>query len=347
MRDGHGFPPFQFSVRSRRPGRKAHRAVVRLRQGRRADGRPGHRHCPRGGGHRTDPGARRFGLRHPRGGMRMPTSRGQLLAGTDQKHRGSSGDRRDTRGRVDSGATSGRGPRSRHWRLDLRRRGRRNRLHGFRVHHRWGHLTVDRAPRQRRPLPRRLFTVWRYHPFFTDSTEPLTAADTTHRRHGIIETVFADLIDGPLGTCHPASLAPTPPGSCVGPSRTTCCARCGPRRHPAPHDHRNPGTAGPPATTTRPASTQQLAIGTGMDSSLAQHNQQSPAHNSLTPPDTPTRPDPNRNRKSWADQGPNHAHTGSEHDQQINPLAPRTASVDSGLGLWYLPSAAVRFRGGR
>lgn len=43
-----------------------------------------------------------------------------------------------------------------------------------------------------------LFPVWRYHPFFTDSTEPLTDADLTHRRHAIIETTFADLIDGPL-----------------------------------------------------------------------------------------------------------------------------------------------------
>jgi hypothetical protein len=43
-----------------------------------------------------------------------------------------------------------------------------------------------------------LFPVWRYHPFFTDSAEPAPAADITHRRHAIIETVFADLIDGPL-----------------------------------------------------------------------------------------------------------------------------------------------------
>ncbi|MBV8346313.1 MAG: IS1380 family transposase [Mycolicibacterium sp.] len=46
--------------------------------------------------------------------------------------------------------------------------------------------------------PDALFPLWRYHPFFTDSTEPLTEADITHRRHAIIETVFADLIDGPL-----------------------------------------------------------------------------------------------------------------------------------------------------
>jgi hypothetical protein len=43
-----------------------------------------------------------------------------------------------------------------------------------------------------------LFPVWRYHPFFTDSTEPVADADITHRRHAIIETVFADLINGPL-----------------------------------------------------------------------------------------------------------------------------------------------------
>ena len=46
--------------------------------------------------------------------------------------------------------------------------------------------------------PDALFPLWRYHPFFTDSTEPVADADITHRRHAIIETVFADLIDGPL-----------------------------------------------------------------------------------------------------------------------------------------------------
>lgn len=46
--------------------------------------------------------------------------------------------------------------------------------------------------------PDALFPVWRYHPFFTDSTEPTVDADITHRRHAIVETVFADLIDGPL-----------------------------------------------------------------------------------------------------------------------------------------------------
>jgi hypothetical protein len=43
-----------------------------------------------------------------------------------------------------------------------------------------------------------LFPIWRYHPFFTNTDLPVEAADITHRQHAIIETVFADLIDGPL-----------------------------------------------------------------------------------------------------------------------------------------------------
>ncbi|BBY60654.1 hypothetical protein MSAR_37900 [Mycolicibacterium sarraceniae] len=43
-----------------------------------------------------------------------------------------------------------------------------------------------------------LFPVWRYHPFFTNTDLPIADADITHRHHAIIETVFADLIDGPL-----------------------------------------------------------------------------------------------------------------------------------------------------
>ena len=43
-----------------------------------------------------------------------------------------------------------------------------------------------------------LFPVWRYHPFFTNTGETTVEADITHRRHAIIETTFADLINGPL-----------------------------------------------------------------------------------------------------------------------------------------------------
>jgi hypothetical protein len=42
-----------------------------------------------------------------------------------------------------------------------------------------------------------LFPVWRYHPFLTNSAEPVAQADITHREHAICETVWSDLIDGP------------------------------------------------------------------------------------------------------------------------------------------------------
>ena len=61
-----------------------------------------------------------------------------------------------------------------------------------------------------------LFPVWRHHPFFTNSTEPAPAADITHRRHAIIQTVFADLIDGPL--------AHRPSGRFAANSAWTLCA---------------------------------------------------------------------------------------------------------------------------
>lgn len=53
-----------------------------------------------------------------------------------------------------------------------------------------------------------LFPVWRHHPCFTDSQEPTAAADITHRRHAVVETVFADLIDGPLAHLPSGRFAP-------------------------------------------------------------------------------------------------------------------------------------------
>ena len=43
-----------------------------------------------------------------------------------------------------------------------------------------------------------LTPAWRYHPVFTDNPAILVQAETEHRRHAVVEQVFADLIDGPL-----------------------------------------------------------------------------------------------------------------------------------------------------
>jgi hypothetical protein len=66
--------------------------------------------------------------------------------------------------------------------------------------HRGKKLTVRLVVRRVKDVryPDGLFPVWRYHPFFTNSELPTAEADLTHRRHAIIETTFADLIDGPL-----------------------------------------------------------------------------------------------------------------------------------------------------
>lgn len=64
--------------------------------------------------------------------------------------------------------------------------------------------------------PDALFPVWRYHPFFTNSTLPTVDAGIVHRKHAVIETVFADLIDGPL--------AHMPSGSFAANSAWVLCA---------------------------------------------------------------------------------------------------------------------------
>lgn len=43
-----------------------------------------------------------------------------------------------------------------------------------------------------------LFPIWRYHAFLTNTALSTVDADLTHRQHAVIETTFADLIDGPL-----------------------------------------------------------------------------------------------------------------------------------------------------
>ncbi len=60
-----------------------------------------------------------------------------------------------------------------------------------------------------------LFPVWRHHPFFTDADTDTANADITHRQHAVIETVFADLIDGPLAHLPSGRFAANAPGQGV------------------------------------------------------------------------------------------------------------------------------------
>ena len=303
------------STRARRAGDRRDPAAGRagrLRQGRGPHGRPGRSAPPAPPGSPAQilvRGDSAYGNSAVVAACRRAGARFSLVLTKNPRRR----PRRSPRSprRLDPGALPRRGARPRHRGLDLRCRGRRNRLHRVRFHHRpvTARLIVRRVKDAR--YPDALFPVWRYHPFFTDTDEPVDDADITHRRHAIIETVFADLIDGPL--------AHMPSGRFGANSAWILCAaithnllraagilaggrtRRGPRRHPAPHDRQRPGPAGPPPTPTRPAPTHALALGTSMARPVAQHHRLQPTtdrHRLTTRRQGPT----GTHRKSWADQ---------------------------------------------
>ena len=103
-----------------------------------------------------------------------------------------------------------------------------------------------------------LFPVWRYHPFLTDTDNPAPDADIAHRRHAIIETVFADLIDGPLADLPSSRFGANSAWilcaamRAQSAARRRCARRRGSRRRPRGHPsktHRDhPRPPGPPAT---------------------------------------------------------------------------------------------------
>ena len=159
--------------------------------------------------------------------------------------------------------------------------------------------------------PDALFPVWRYHPFFTDTDEPVDAADITHRRHAIIETVFADLIDGPL--------AHMPSGRFGANSAWILCAAIAHNllravgvlaggahavARGATLRRRIVNIAGPTRPTPTPthtAPTQPLALGASLACTVAQHDRIQPTHHPH--PLTNRRTGPTgAHRKSWADQ---------------------------------------------
>jgi hypothetical protein len=59
-------------------------------------------------------------------------------------------------------------------------------------------LIVRRTPRVKKTEQGELFRVWNYHAVFTNTGFDLLTADEYHRKHAIIEQVFADLNDSAL-----------------------------------------------------------------------------------------------------------------------------------------------------
>lgn len=128
----------------------------------------------------------------------------------------------------------------------------RNDLHRFTRDHGAAPVTdrliVRRVqPRQPAGGQSELFATWRYHACFTDSTEPLVAAESQHREHTIVKQVFADLKDSALAhlpsgnfaatssTCPPEwPIRTADPTASVRPLALTSHLHCPVPRHPAP-----------------------------------------------------------------------------------------------------------------
>jgi len=135
-----------------------------------------------------------------------------------------------------------------------------------------------------------LFPLWRYHPFFTDTEEPVDAADIIHRRHAIIETVFADLIDGTPGSHALRAFRrqlgldlvrrdrPQPAACRRRPGRRH--ARGSPRGHPAAQDRQRRRPTGAAPTPTGSAPTQSLALVASLARPVAQHHRIQSTNNS-------------------------------------------------------------------
>jgi len=173
------------------------------------------------------------------------------------------------------------------------------------------------------------FAVYRYHAVFTDSGEPMLAAEATHRDHAIIEQVIADLKDSALAhlpsgvfTANTAwlhrlaGLRRNRPQPHPRRRRTRLdLPRPRPNRHLARPTDQHPGPDRPLRAPTRPAPTPALALG---------------GRPRRTVPPQPARPTPrrhlttqpaghNRNHqwKSRTDRPIKHTHL-TEHHRKIN-----------------------------
>ena len=181
------------------------------------------------------------------------------------------------------------------------------------------HRPAGRAPRQRRPLPRRAVPGLAVSPVLHQHRPTRSPqADITHRHHAIIETVFADLIDGPL--------AHMPSGRFGANSAWILCAAIAHnllRAAGVLAGDRTPRARGAtlrrsivniPARLARPQRRPILHLPThwpwsrALAYTVAQHHRTQPTTDRDTLTTRRTGPT-GAHRKSWADQQLPHAHT--------------------------------------
>ncbi len=130
-------------------------------------------------------------------------------------------------------------------------------------------------------FPTHCSRVWRYHPFFNNTDPPVEAADVTHRQHAIIETMFADIIDGPPAHIPAGRFGSNSASVPCAAIAETCCPPLASSletgiSEPGSTLRRNsvnlPGSTDWSPTSTGRAPTHPLALVTGLDSAVAEHH---------------------------------------------------------------------------
>ena len=205
-----------------------------------------------------------------------------------------------------------------------------------------------------------LFTTYRHHGVFTDTTLPMLDAEKTHRAHAVIEQVHADLKSGPLAHC-PSSSFPANSAWLVlaaiafnltraaGATASVFHAKATIRRHPPAPDH-HPRQAGTLRPTTGRAPTQRLALASRLGSTVHRRVRATDPSNDLTtqPQQGPTG---EHQWKSRTDRPIHHALTKNTDSKaeitpkECRPVDPGSVTAPRCDRGW--PCAWFGFRGGR
>ena len=198
----------------------------------------------------------------------------------------------------------------------------------FAAHQGPDHRPAGRAPGQRRPLPRRTVPGLALPPVLHQLDLPTAHADIIHRRHAIIETVFADLIDGPLAHLPSGHFGANSAwvlcaaiahnllhatGTLAGQPHTRARGATLRRRSsPCPPDWPDP-PAHPCCTYPATGPGRRAGCGCGTTPSATPSVTARPPLPDTNPP--ATRPEHPDQWKGWTDQRPRHASDPGTHDQ--------------------------------
>ena len=141
------------------------------------------------------------------------------------------------------------------------------------------------------------FAVCRYHAVFTDSAEPMPAAEATHRDHAIVGQVIAELKNIPLAHLLSGRSPQTPPGwsaprssttSPAPPARWPAAASAGPAPPACAPNDRDPRPDRALRASPRPAPTPRLALRARAGRAVPPRSARPPPRRRLT---TAARPD--------------------------------------------------------